>query len=166
MNVRANYAMVIGTIVLITGRASAVDQTVPGAGNARAIDLANKSPMVRSARTFLSGQIAHLHNQQLRQQTEDAVENAETCVWHRIGIGAAEKSAILAKLISEGLVNTADDATFPGGLKAGVFPPLREDGSRCPKLPQAFFSAPGSVFGGHHSYPGGLAIHETFHRQL
>jgi len=162
MNVRPICAMVIGAVALLAGRAWAVDQTVPGAGNARAIDLANKSPMVRSARTFLSEQIGHLHNQQLRQQTENAIENTETCVWHRIGIGAAEKSAILAKLTAEGLVNTADDATFPGGLKAGVFPPLREDGSRCPKLPQAFFSAPGSVFGGHHSYPGGLAIHETF----
>jgi hypothetical protein len=29
-------------------------------------------------------------------------------------------------------------------------------------LPQAFTSAPGGVFGGHHSYPGGLAIHEAF----
>ena len=162
MNVRPIFAMVIGAAALTAGRAWAVDQTVPGAGNARAIDLANKSPMVRSARTFLSGQIAHLRSQQLRQQTEDAVENPETCVWHRIEVGAAEKTAILAKLISEGLVNTADDATFPGGLKAGVFPPLRDDGSRCPKLPQAFFSAPGSVFGGHHSYPGGLPIHETF----
>jgi hypothetical protein len=27
---------------------------------------------------------------------------------------------------------------------------------------QAFTSAPGGVFGGHHSYPGGLAIHEAF----
>ena len=26
----------------------------------------------------------------------------------------------------------------------------------------SIFSAPGSVFGGHHSYPGGLPIHETF----
>lgn len=52
--------------------------------------------------------------------------------------------------------------TNVGGVKAGVFPALVNDGTSCPKLPQAFFSAPGSasVFG-HHSYPGGLVIHES-----
>jgi hypothetical protein len=49
-----------------------------------------------------------------------------------------------------------------GDSLAGVFPPLRDDGSACPKLPQSFINAPGSTFGGHHSYPGGLAIHESF----
>jgi hypothetical protein len=36
------------------------------------------------------------------------------------------------------------------------------DGTNCPKFPQPFFSAPSStsVFG-HHSYPGGLVIHES-----
>src|SRR5262249_8711132 len=63
---------------------------------------------------------------------------------------------------AEGLVNPDDDKTFPGGLLAGVFPPLRNDASRCPQLPMAFFAAPGSVFGGHHSYPGGLPVHEAF----
>ena len=96
MNVRPICAMVIGAVALLAGRAWAVDQTVPGAGNARAIDLANKSPMVRSARTFLSGQIAHLHNQQLRQQTEDAIENTETCVWrtHLARLGQADSVSV------------------------------------------------------------------------
>src|SRR5262249_19594288 len=59
------------------------------------------------------------------------------------------------------LVNTNDAASFPGGLKAGVFPPVLSDGSSCPHLPQMFFSAPGSVFHGHHSYQGGLPVHEA-----
>src|SRR5262249_14438351 len=50
---------------------------------------------------------------------------------------------------------------FPDGLKAGVFPPLINDGGNCPQLPQPFYSAPGSVFHGHHSYPGGLPVHES-----
>ena len=29
-------------------------------------------------------------------------------------------------------------------------------------MTQTFTSAPGSAFGGHHSYPGGLAVHEAF----
>ena len=31
---------------------------------------------------------------------------------------------------------------FPGGLLAGVFPPVRDDGTACPHLPQNFSSAP------------------------
>jgi len=42
MNVRPICAIVIGAVVLVAVRAWAVDQTVPGAGNARAIELANK----------------------------------------------------------------------------------------------------------------------------
>src|SRR5262249_54303884 len=45
---------------------------------------------------------------------------------------------------------------------AGVYPAIVDDGTACPQLPQAFFSAPGSVWnGGHHSYPRGLMIHEA-----
>ncbi len=62
----------------------------------------------------------------------------------------------------------ADDQTEVGAGNeeaaqlAGIFPPLLEDGTECPRLPQPFFSAPGSSYGGHHSFPGGLVVHETF----
>ena len=56
----------------------------------------------------------------------------------------------------------ADAAACPGGAAAGVFPPVGAGDGTCPKLPQAFYAAPGSNFGSHHSYPGGLAIHEGF----
>src|SRR5260221_3553885 len=46
-----------------------------------------------------------------------------------------------------------------GGLVGGVFPPLKNDGGECPLLAQTYDSSPGSVFGGHHSYPGGLPVH-------
>jgi hypothetical protein len=36
------------------------------------------------------------------------------------------------------------------------------DGLACPLLPLSFGATPGSNFGGHHSYPGGLAVHESF----
>ncbi len=69
---------------------------------------------------------------------------------------------MLQTLITQGLVKPADAASIVGGVKAGVFPALVDDGSSCPKIPQKFFSAPGSasVFG-HHSYPGGLPVHEA-----
>jgi len=141
--------------------ATAQDQTVPGAGNQNAINLSSKSPLVQSAFRFLISQAERIDNAKLRHETLDAIANPNTCVQHRAGLTDADRNKILQSLISAGLVNVNDGTSFPGGAKAGVFPPLLNDGSACPHLPQAFFSAPGSVFHGHHSYPGGLPIHEA-----
>ncbi len=143
-------------------QAAADDQTKTGAGNAAAIALAKKSPMVQSAYEFLLAQAGRIKDGKLRKETLDALGNPKTCVRHRENLTDAQKTAIVQTLISENLLNPADAASIVGGAKAGVFPALVDDGTSCPKLPQAFFSAPGStsVFG-HHSYPGGLVIHES-----
>src|SRR5262249_4826478 len=137
----------------------AADQTVPGAGNGAAISLSNQSPLVQSAVHLIERKIARLRNPLLKSATLDALTNSSTCVAHRANLSDNQKTALVQKLMDAGLVNPADDATFPGGLKAGVFPSVLNDGSPCPQLPQPFSSAPGSVFGGHHSYPGGLPVH-------
>lgn len=36
------------------------------------------------------------------------------------------------------------------------------DGTNCPNLPMPFHAAPGSAYGGHHSFAGGLVLHEMF----
>jgi len=150
------------TLGLAAEPARAADQTVPGTGNATAIALSSKSPMVQSAREFLLERIKKIDDAAIRTITLDAIANPTTCVTHRAGLKDSQKDAILQALIAAGLVDTRDDATFPNGLKAGLFPPLFEDDGPCPKLPQTLFSAPGSFFGGHHSYPGGLPVHESF----
>jgi hypothetical protein len=150
------------TIILLTASLpAAAQQSTPGAGNANAVALSQKSPIVQSAFRFLLSQSRGLHDANLRRQTLDAIGNAKTCVQHRAGVTPDKKAALLQQLRDAGLVDPNDDPTFPGGLMAGVFPPLVNDGSSCPQLPQAFYSAPGSVFGGHHSYPGGLPVHES-----
>jgi len=141
--------------------ATAQDQTTPGAGNQNAINLSSKSPLVQSAYRFLIRQAERIDDAKLRKETLDAIANPNTCVQHRAGLSDADKNKILQNLTTAGLINVNDGASFPGGAKAGVFPPVLNDGSACPHLPQAFFSAPGSVFHGHHSYPGGLPIHEA-----
>src|SRR6266849_5518649 len=160
------HILCLGLLSVTLGQAAqparAADQTVPGAGNATAITLSSKSPMVQSAREFLLARIKKIDNPTTRAITLDAIANPTTCVAHRAGLTESQKDTILQELVAAGLVDTRDDATFPNGLKAGVFPPLLADHSACPKLPQAFFSAPGSFFGGHHSYPGGLPVHESF----
>ena len=140
----------------------AVDQTVPGAGNEAAVNLSQKSPLVQSAMQLLISQAEQIQNSQLSSATLDAISNPNTCVRHRVRVTDSLKNTILQNLITAGLVDTNDNTAFPGGLKAGIFPPLLKDGSNCPQLPQTFFSAPGSNFGSHHSYPGGLAVHEIF----
>lgn len=142
--------------------AYAVDQTVPGAGNAAAAALAGSSALVSSARRFIAGRIAQIGDKTLRANVHELVENRLVCVRHRANETAASKQAIVDALAAAGLYAAADAAAFPGGALAGVLPPVLDAGSACPHLPQPFFSAPGSVFGGHHSYPGGLPVHESF----
>lgn len=142
--------------------AGAAENAAPGAGNALAIEISGKSALVRSAKALIDQGIREMQNAQLRSASQDAIDNPATCVRHRAGLDAAAKAAIVERLKSAGLVDPEDDGRFAGGLLAGIFPPLYADGGDCPQLPQIFTSAPGSVFGGHHSYPGGLAIHEAF----
>lgn len=150
------------SLFVSTKPAFSADQTVPGGGNETAITLSKKSPLVQSATKLITEQVEQIKNAKLRSETLDAVSNPATCIRHRVGVNDEVKTAILQTLRQAGLVDPKDDTTFPGGLKAGIFPPVLEDGSQCPKLPQTFFSAPGSSFGSHHSMPGGLAVHEIF----
>ena len=140
--------------------ALADDQTKPGVGNAAAIALAKKSPIVESDYQFLLSQAQRIEDATVRKRTLDAL--GDPCIQHRAHLTDAQKDAIVQTLTAEGLVNPADAASITGGVKAGIFPPVTNDGSACPKLPQAFFSAPGSTsVNGHHSYPGGLVVHES-----
>lgn len=43
----------------------------------------------------------------------------------------------------------------------GIFPPITDTG-----VAQPFWSAPGSDTNGHHSYPGGLLVHELFNARM
>lgn len=139
----------------------AQDQNALGTGNQQAVELATKSPTVQHAYHFLVAQAKKIHNQKLRKETLDALSNPQTCIRHRTGLTMEDKEHILQNLVQAGLADPNDQTTIPGGMMAGVFPPVLDDGTACPHLPQQFFSAPGGEFGGHHSYPGGLPIHEA-----
>ena len=160
MKIRCSIAVAL--LVACTSVAFAADQTVPGAGNVNAIAIAKKSPMVQSAYEFVLSQASKIKDPSLRSETLDALGNLETCVTHRANLTDAQKNAIVQTLESQGLLNPTDANSIQGGAKAGVFPPVLSENTSCPQLPQPFFSAPGStsVFG-HHSYPGGLPIHES-----
>jgi hypothetical protein len=140
----------------------AADQTQPGEGNAQAIELSQRSAIVQSSQSLLIEQAQQIADRALRNATTGAIRDPKFCIQHRASLSAAAKTKILEQLTAAGLVDAKDDSSFPGGLRSGIFPPVPQDGSRCPQLPQPFISAPGGSFGGHHSYPGGLVIHELF----
>jgi hypothetical protein len=133
----------------------------PGAGNAAAVEAASASALVSSARKLISSRIAKIKDRTLGGSVRDLVESPSVCVRHRANETIASKQAIVAALGAAGLYALSDATGFPGGVLAGVFPPVVAAGSSCPNPPQPFYAAPGSGFGGHHSYPGGLAVHET-----
>ena len=160
------HGILIFCAVALTGlSAEADDQTRTGAGNARAQQIGSGSPLVQSAVDLLEHNAKQIDDAQLRAVTLDSFLNPNTCIRHRANVSDATKNQILTTLLAQKLVNPADAAAIAGGLKAGVFPPVLNDGGACPMLPLTFQATPGSNFGGHHSYPGGLAVHESFNDQ-
>ena len=151
--------------LMMSLNAMAADQTQIGAGNGRAEVIGSVSPLVQSAKRVLIENAKQIEDRKLRETTLDAFNNPRTCIFHRSHVNDAVKDQIITELEQAGLVNPADAASISGGVKAGIFPPVRDDGSACPHLPLSFDATPGSNFGGHHSYPGGLAVHESFNDQ-
>jgi len=148
--------------LLITTGTAGAQKASPGSGNALAMRQAGSSALVSSARDSILRTLTDVQDTRARDITRDAIDNAGTCVAHRIGVTEANKTTIFDRLKTEGLVDLGDDNKFAGGLMLGIFPPLIDEASQCPRAPQTFWSAPGSVFGGHHSHPGGLAVHVAF----
>jgi hypothetical protein len=155
-------ALTAAALLFMSALASGADQPSLGSGNDGALAIAEKSPLINSAMGFLKQAAQHIANLKLKRETLDVLTVPDDCVVHRANLNGTDKAAIVKELTDASLLNPADGRAFPGGLEAGIFPPVRDDGSACPHLPQRFNSAPGSVFEGHHSYPGGLAMHEAF----
>jgi hypothetical protein len=158
-----------GLFVSCAVPAFADDQSQTGAGNAASAATAGASPLVQSALRRLQGEAEHhIKDSTIQTQTLDALFNPSTCILHRANLTLAQKQAIIATLIAQNLVNPNDGASIPtaagtaaAGLMAGVFPAVNNDGTACPTLPMPWYAAPGSGNGSHHSYPGGLVIHEA-----
>ena len=158
-------AMIFCAVMLSGISVHAADQTQLGLGNSRAEQIGGASPLVQSAVDLLERNARQIEDPGLRFATLESFLNASACVRHRAKVTDAVKDQIINALIAQNLVNPADAAGISGGLKAGIFPPVINDGSACPIQPLSFKAAPGSNFGGHHSYPGGLAVHESFNDQ-
>jgi len=143
----------------------AADQSIPGAGNADALRIASGSKVAVAAQRFNVEVARSIRNSSLRKQTIDALDPA-TCVRHRVGVGATEKQVILDNLVAAKFVSASDATGWAAGALNGVFPPVVNEGSACPHLPQPYLAAPGGGFHGHHSYPGGLVVHTAMNTRI
>jgi hypothetical protein len=151
----------LGLAWAITAHAAA-----PGSGNALATSTAHASPLVTRTRHVLRLLAAGLRDPVLRRLTVDAIDNPDTCIRHRAHLDTAAAGAIVDQLIAAHLLGASPDTATRAALIDGVFPPVRDQGSACPHLPEPFYAAPGSDNAGHHRWPGGLAIHTLFNARI
>jgi hypothetical protein len=160
---RGSRALITCTFVLGCAQLScAADQTVVGAGNARAMQLAKSSPLVMSSLQLLKSNLVEIPSVPVRTQLAELMDHDKACIKSRANLTAEDKAKLLVELDRAGLIDHSEATRVQGGVMAGIFPPIADDGSSCPKMPQAFYSAPGGATGGHHSEPGGLPVHEAF----
>jgi hypothetical protein len=121
-------------------------------GNLRAQTVAEGSRFVERAMAQLEREAGMIHDRRLRAQVLDLLANPAPTFMSRYAEpgprGDVERELHRLNLLD------------PGG-GAPLFPPLTIP----ERSPQPFSSAPGGPEGGHHSYPGGLAVHTAFNVQ-
>src|SRR5262249_27876579 len=142
MMIRQATVVVCG--MLISMSAQAADQTQLGAGNAHAEQIGTASPLVQSAVDFLADAAQEIGDSHIRQQTLDSFQSPHFCVQHPATVPDTVKTRTRNTWFAQSLVNAADGAAIPGGLRAGIFPPVIADGNACPLQPLSFKAAPGS----------------------
>ena len=104
------------------------------------IDMARKSDVVQTSYEIIRAAAGRLRDPELRKAVLSIIENPAPT------IASADQSAVLAALKKEGLIAAG---------RTSVFPKF----SDTTRSPQPTWSAPGSGYGSHHAYPGGLCTH-------
>jgi hypothetical protein len=118
------------------------------AGNKQAAALAQRSARVMAVNEAVMGMASALADPTLRARTVEILQNPAP-TYQLKSPTATDKEDVRQELLAAGLITS--DVTVEG-----IFPPVADPH----QSPQPFWSAPGSTYPGHHSYPGGLATHE------
>lgn len=119
------------------------------------VEVAKSSELVQKAWDYLLEQINSLHDLSLREKVLSFYQNTVP-TFMELHQGKAAVSKVYQKLLQENLVDPALTD------EAHLFPPLKDLNTN----PQPFFSAPGSGYGSHHAYPGGLATHTAVNVEI
>ncbi|HEY9179322.1 MAG TPA: hypothetical protein VIO32_01305, partial [Candidatus Baltobacteraceae bacterium] len=139
------------------GRRIEADLSVPAAlsaGNERAARIASQSPLIRARYAQVLDLVHSIGDAHLRAQVLDLIENPAPRYAVKYATPASRQE-LRDALARSGFVKA--DAPV-----SGIFPPGTETG----RIVQPFWSAPGSDINSHHSYPGGLLVHELFNSTM
>ncbi len=120
-----------------------------------AVACAKSSELVQRAWDYLLNEINALHDASLRDKVMSFYANTVPTFMQKYQFSADVKT-VYVKLQNADLV---DPAKTPVDK---LFPPLKDLSTN----PQPFFSAPGSGYASHHSYPGGLVTHTAVNVEI
>ena len=123
-------------------------------GNARAAAIARSSHFVRTQYAAALQLARSMANTRLRAPVLELLADPAPRYARKYQT-AQERTAVRDALARAGFVK-ADDPV------SGIFPPGTDGTSAV----QPFWSAPGSSYDSHHSYPGGLTVHELFNARM
>lgn len=111
-----------------------------------ALELAKNSQLVTMSNKIILDYVHSIKDPSLRTKTLAILENPTPQIMD-LYKSSSSISALYEKLLALGLV---DSSKTP---RDKLLPPFNG------KMPQPFYAAPGSGYGSHHAYPGGLATH-------
>ena len=124
------------------------------AANEAAAKIASSSPFVSAKYFQLLKLIESMGDAKLREDVQRLIDDPAPHYARKYPTPES-RTALRDALAREGFVKA--DAPV-----SGVFPPHTQTG----RLVQPFWSAPGSDLNSHHSYPGGLLVHELFNSTM
>lgn len=123
-------------------------------GNKQAMAIAGASKLVQRANEALVNLAGTIADSKIRTTVLALLDNPAPTYQIKSPTDA-DKQQVRQDLLDAGLI--PDKTTVEG-----IFPPVADANV----APQAFWSAPGSTYAGHHSYPGGLVVHEWFNATM
>lgn len=111
-----------------------------------AVPLAKEAELVQLSYKKIQEAVSSIKDSTLRSMTAEIINNPNPAFMENYQLPGS-KRALYNKLAAAGLLDTSKISAEQ------LLPPYSG------KLPQPFYSAPGSGYASHHAYPGGLATH-------
>lgn len=111
-----------------------------------AVPLAKDAELVQLSYKKIQDAVSSIKDSTLRSMTVEIINNPNPAFMENYQLSGS-KRALYNKLAAAGLLDTSKISAEQ------LLPPYSG------KLPQPFYSAPGSGYASHHAYPGGLATH-------
>lgn len=116
------------------------------------VAMAEASGQVMDSWRYLKETVATIKNPMIREGVQSIMDNPAPTIMDNLG--SEEKKEVYDELSAAGLLKDLGYEDF--------LPPVSDPS----KSPQPFYSAPGSGYGSHHAYPGGVATHTALNLRV